>query len=443
MLWLRFCAYLLLGVLAGCGGGGGGGSDNPPNDTPPPLNPNPNILLIISDDVGLDASSGYTIGTELPATPTLDALAANGLIFDNAWANPVCSPTRATLLTGRYGYRTGVLTAGDDISLDETSLQSFIDTNIPNTYSHAAFGKWHLAGEENGADDNPNLMGVDHYAGLPAGAGRANYYDWTLVQDGQSEEGIDYTTTAFADLASDWIATQQQPWFAWLAFNAAHTPFHVPPRDLYDRDTLPENPTEPVDELPYYLAAIEAMDFEIGRLLDRLSPTVRANTIIIYLGDNGTPRQVVQGHASDHGKGSVYEGGVAVPMIIAGRGVTRIGEREDGLVGSVDLFATIASLAGTNTDEINDSKSFAHLLTEATTSRREYAYAEIENDDRSDWTIRNDRYKLVERMDTGEAPVQELYDLEADPFEQNNRVNDIDLAATLIELQTQAALIRQ
>ena len=134
---------------------------------------------------------------------------------------------------------------------------------------------------------------------------------------------------------------------------------------------------------------------------------------------------------------------MAVPMIITGRGVTRVGEREDGLLGSIDLFATIASLAGTNTDEFNDSKSFAPLLTDATTSRREYAYAEIKNEDRSDWTIRNDRYKLVERMATGEAPVQELYDLEADPFEQNNRVNDIDLAATLIELQAQAALIRQ
>ena len=75
--------------------------------------------------------------------------------------------------------------------------------------------------------------------------------------------------------------------------------------------------------------------------------------------------------------------------------------------------------------------------------RREYAYTEIKNEDRSDWTIRNDRYKPVERMATGEAPVQELYDLEADPFEQNNRVNGIDLAATLIELQAQAALIRQ
>ena len=184
------------------------------------------------------------------------------------------------------------------------------------------------------------------------------------------------------------------------------------------------------------------MDHEIGRLLDGLSLEDRANTIIIYMGDNGTPRQVVQGHARNHGKGSVYEGGVAVPLIISGRGVTRVGARESGLVGSVDLFATIASLAGTNTEEFNDSKSFAHLLTEATASRREYAYAEIKSydrDDRDDWAIRNTRYKLIDRLGLG----QELYDLETDRFELDNRIDDIDLAATLTELQAQAALIRQ
>ena len=443
----RACACIFLTILAGCSGGYDGDGDSmPPVDNgPAPLNPNPNILLIISDDVGLDASSGYTVGIVLPSTPTLDALAANGLIFDNAWANPVCSPTRATILTGRYGYRTGVLSAGDDISLNETSLQSFIDTNIPNTYSHGAFGKWHLAGPENGEDDNPNLMGLDRYAGLPAGAGGTNYYDWTLVQDGQSEEGIDYTTTAFAELAGNWIAAQQQPWFAWLAFNAAHTPFHVPPRELYVGDTLDENPPDGTDPLPYYLAAIEAMDQEIGRLLDGLSQTVRANTIVIYLGDNGTPRQVVQGHIPSHGKGSVYEGGVAVPLIISGRGVTRVGERESGLVSSVDLFATIADIAGTNTDEFNDSKSFSHLLTAATPSRREYSYAEIQSEatinrvERDDWTIRNDRYKLVDRL----GPGQELYDLETDPFELTNLIGDVSLAATLAELRAEAALIRQ
>ncbi|MEE8543174.1 MAG: sulfatase-like hydrolase/transferase, partial [Gammaproteobacteria bacterium] len=133
-------------VIAGCGSGG---SSSPAGTADPiTLNENPNILLVISDDLGLDASSNYAVGIESPVTPTLDALAANGLVFDNAWAYPVCSPTRATILTGKYGFRTGVLWPGDEISLNETSLHSFIDTNAPNTYNHAVIGKWHLAGRD-------------------------------------------------------------------------------------------------------------------------------------------------------------------------------------------------------------------------------------------------------------------------------------------------------
>ena len=174
-IWL---IHILAGAaLAGCGGGGGnggsaGGGDGGAGTQPDPgptLNDHPNILLVISDDLGLDASSGYQVGTELPATPTLDELAANGLIFDNAWATPLCSPTRATILTGRYGIRTRVLAPGDPISMNETSLQSFIDSNVPNTYSHAVIGKWHLSGRDNGGIDNPNLMGIDHFAGFQGG----------------------------------------------------------------------------------------------------------------------------------------------------------------------------------------------------------------------------------------------------------------------------------
>lgn len=125
-----------------------------------------------------------------------------------------------------------------------------------------------------------------------------------------------------------------------------------------------------------------------------------------------------------------------MPLIVSGRGVTRVGERESGLVSSVDLFATIADLAGTNTNEINDSKSFAGLLSAATTPPRKYAYTEVENR----WAIRNDRYKLVQRF--GFEP--ELYDLQVDYFEQDNLLdNGIDVSAILAELQAQAALIRQ
>jgi arylsulfatase A-like enzyme len=359
----------------------------------------------------------------------------------------VCSPTRATILTGKYGIRTGVLWPGDEISLAETSLQSFINTNVPNTYNHAVIGKWHLAGRDQakpGYIDNPNLMGIDYFAGL-IGGGVGDYFSWPLVENGQSSDSQDYTTTAFVDLTIDWIAGQQGPWFAWLAFNAPHTPFHLPPLGLHDRDTLSADQAAiDADPRPYYLAMIEAMDREIGRLLASFSAETRANTVIIYIGDNGTPRQVIQGHVPGHGKGSVYEGGVAVPLIVSGRGVTRTGERESALVSSVDLFATIAALAGTGTEEFNDSKSFAELLSNATTGLREYAYTEIKRDMdpffRDDWAIRNDRYKLIQRL----ASEQELYDLEADPFEQDNLLaNGSDVSVILAELQAQANLIRQ
>lgn len=147
------------------------------------------------------------------------------------------------------------------------------------------------------------------------------------------------------------------------------------------------------------------MDAELGRSLDSLSPEERGNTIIIYIGDNGTPRQVVQGYRDARGKGSVYEGGVGVPLIVSGGGIARRGDRESALVASVDLYATIAELAGSGVKEINDSKSFAQLLVEPATGRREFVYAEFADARREDWTIRNDRFKLVSRSNVGD----ELY----------------------------------
>lgn len=447
-----FVCVLASIAFSGCGGGGGGsngdggggsggGTGTQPNPGPT-LNEHPNILLVISDDLGLDASSGYQVGTDLPTTPTLDELAASGLIFDNAWATPLCSPTRATILTGRYGIRTGVLSPDDSIPLAETSLQSFIDSNVPNTYTHAVIGKWHLSGRDNGGIDNPNLMGIDHFAGFQGG-GVGDYFNWTLIENGRESSSDVYTTTRFVDLAIEWIAAQEAPWFAWLAFNAPHTPFHLPPPDLHDRDSLsPAQQEIDRDPLPYYLAAIEAMDREIGRLLDSFSADTRANTVIIYMGDNGSPRRVYQGSPRQRGKGSVYQGGVAVPMIVSGRGVSRTGEREDALVSSVDLFATIADLAGAGTMAFNDSLSFADLLSNASPGPRSYAYTEVVSEtlDRDEWAIRNDRYKLMRQLPSPE----ELYDLLADPMEQENLLlNGTNVDVILAELRGQLAIIRE
>ena len=175
MIRLGFLIALLLNILWACSSGG----DSAPSagsgtTTPPPVGPGPgptpgpsgapNILLIIADDLGFDAFSQYPDGgTESPITPTLDMLATEGLVFDNLWVNPTCSPTRATLLTGRYGIRTGVFVPGDPIGLSELSVQSYVSDNAPTPYSNALIGKWHLSGMGN--SDGPNLMGIEHYDG--------------------------------------------------------------------------------------------------------------------------------------------------------------------------------------------------------------------------------------------------------------------------------------
>jgi len=157
----------------------------------------------------------------------------------------------------------------------------------------------------------------------------------------------------------------KQAWFLWLAFNAPHTPFHLPPANLHSRDLSGTESDIAANPLPYYFAAIEAMDTEMSRLLGSLDAETLANTIIIFLGDNGTPGQVAQfPYSRSKAKGSLYQGGVNVPLFISSPGITRTNERETALVNTTDLFSTIAALAGVNVGQVNDSISFESLLSE-------------------------------------------------------------------------------
>lgn len=197
----------------------------------------PNILLIIADDIGIEACPGYNIGAIKPNIPNLENLADNGLTFYNSWASPLCSPTRATILTGRYGYRTGVLNAEDASTIDisEKTIQTFLDENTNSAYSHAIIGKWHLSNNE---PNRPNEMGVNYFAGLISGAVQ-NYNNWLFTGNGQNKPIDDYITTKITDLAIDWIGNQSNPWFCWVAYNAAHTPFHLPPSYMHSQGNLP------------------------------------------------------------------------------------------------------------------------------------------------------------------------------------------------------------
>jgi len=337
----------------------------------------------------------------------MQSLRDAGLSFSNCWVNPTCSPTRASILTGKYGYRTDVKWAGDELSNDEKSLHTYLKEQGNPDYSTALIGKWHLSGNNNNAD--PESYGIDHFAGIPKG-GVQDYYNWDLLEDGVNVQMTKYITETFTDLSIDWVSDQDSPWFLWLAYNAAHTPFHTPPSSMHSQGDLPEY-TDDLDPLPYYLAAIEAMDFQIGRLLGSMTDDVLDNTVIIFIGDNGTPGKVAQSpYSSNTSKGSLYQGGVNVPLYLSGHGVDRIG-LDDNLINGTDLFSTIGQLAGA----IHDSQSFKPLLTEATTLR-EYQYAEVRNENTDQWAISNGKYKLI--VDANRK--NELYNLSIDPTEQND-----------------------
>lgn len=406
MIRITILSILILFSLLSC-------TKDEENDNSDEMTSLPNILLIIADDLGKDAISGYSEGNTKPNTPHIDGIRTSGITFNNLWVYPTCSPTRASVITGKYGYRTGVKWAGDALNNSEEILQQYIKTQTNNEYVTAVVGKWHLADESN-STFNPESLGMDYYAGLlPGGAG---YTQWMLSEDGQNKIQNTYITEKFTDLAINWIEEQEKPWFMWLAYTAPHVPFHLPPTEMHSHTELPEY-AEGMDALPYYHAAIEAMDYQIGRLLESMPEEERANTTIIFLGDNGTPNQVAQAPYSNvTAKGSLYQGGINMPLFISGAQVLR-NDEENSLINSTDLFATIIELTGITLPEIHDSKSFKSLLSR-TSSHRDYIYSEMEYGTRDMWTIRNDQYKIIIDANGGD----EMYDLSSDPYENNNLI---------------------
>lgn len=395
----------------------------------------PNILLIIADDMGKDATYGFDEGSIKPQTPNINSIKSNGITFNNFWSYPTCSPTRASIITGKYGYRTGVKWAGDILPNNEISLQKYIKQNTGNRYKTALIGKWHLSGN---TDFDADDFGIDYYSGILGGAVQ-NYFQWDLTTDGGTNSQSGYTSKIFSDLAIDWIDDQDQPWFLWLAYNAPHTPFHRPPLIMHSQGQL-SNYTQGVDPMPYYLAAVEAMDFQIGRILSSITQDELENTVIIFMGDNGTPNQVSQlPFRNNSVKGSLYQGGINVPIFISGSGVNRQGD-DYNLLTSTDLFSTIAQISGVSTAEIHDSKSFINLFS-SDQEHRNYQYSEMSSPNHDRWAISDGQYKLIIEL----GGTDEFYDLLADPYENSNLMNEglstnqasrkADLEAELISIR--------
>lgn len=388
-----------------------------------------NFLVVVADDVGVDKVNVYSRddlyghpgeGASPGPTPTIDALATDGVLFRNAYGYPTCSPTRAAALTGRYGFRTGIgnPSGGPLLDIDETLLPEL----LAGTHSNAAFGKWHLGGND---PDHPNDSGFAHFAGALAGQ-IPSYFLWPKLTDGVVEPGYAvYATTDNADEAIASIAGfGANPWFVWLAFNAGHTPFHAPPAGLHTQVLAGVPALTPV---PHYEAAVEAMDTELARVLASIPADVLADTTIVFMGDNGTTSEVVEPpFIATKAKSTTFEGGINVPFIVKSPRVplAERGSESLALVHVVDLFASVAEIAGV-ASAAEDSHSLLPYLEDpslGTLAARPYAYSEkfspngLGPYDDEERAIRGERYKLIWRN----GSYEDLYDLELDPFEETN-----------------------
>jgi len=346
----------------------------------------PNILLIIADDLGNDALSGFNNNNSNPHTPTLDSLRMKGITFSNVWSSPVCSPTRAGLLTGKYGFKTNVLDAGDKLDENEISVQEKIDMVFNDTYSFGVIGKWHLSGTPTIAS-HPLNFNLDYYAGT-IGGGVRSYYDYSIIENGNSYDENTYVTKKFTELAFKWIKSQSKPWFLWLSEIAPHTPFESPPQGTYSQNDLST-------DLGKFKSSIESLDYYINQLFNEMDSDTKLNTLIIFLGDNGTDNSVLQGYPSRHGKGTLYEGGVRVPLIISGNEVKRIGSSDASLIQTLDIPALILNYIGGDA-LFADGESFIHLLSEES-NHREFLFSESVNDNNEVFAVKNKNYKLLNK----------------------------------------------
>jgi len=307
----------------------------------------PNIIVILTDDQGWGDLSVH--GNTNLSTPNIDRLAAQGMSFDRFYVAPICSPTRAEFMTGRYNPRTGVKSASrgeERIDLDETTV--FEDFKAAG-YHTAAFGKWH-----NGMQPpyHPNARGIDEYYGFCSGHW-GHYYSPMLEHNGEIVTGEGFLIDDFTTRAMNYIeAHKEEPFFVYLPYCTPHSPMQVPDRwwDKFENHDLPLRARKDQSEnLPHARAALamcENIDWNVGRLMQKLNDLkIADNTIVIYFSDNGPNGFRWNGDMKGK-KGTVDEGGVRSAFFIRWPAKIKAGSKTDTISGSIDLKPTLLDLAG-------------------------------------------------------------------------------------------------
>ena len=388
----------------------------------------PNVVLILSDDQGWGDLSMN--GNTNIHTPNIDKLAQNGVTFDRFYVCPVCSPTRAELLTGRYHVRGGVYSTsagGERLDLDETTIaQVFKQAG----YVTAAYGKWH-----NGMQPpyHPNARGFDDYYGFCSGHW-GNYFSPMLEHNGEIVTGDGYLTNDLTNHGINFMEkNKDKSFFLYLPYNIPHAPMQVPDRwwnkyagkEIRMRNRDPEK-----EDVPFTRAALamcENIDWNVGRLVAKINELgITDNTIIIYFSDNGPNSWRWNGDMKGR-KGSTDEGGVRSPMCISWQDKFIAGKKVTEIAGAIDLLPTLVDLAGIDfqPEKTLDGMSLKPLLMEENPEWKErYIYSYWRNRT----SVRSPKYRLDNDG--------QLYDMENDPGQRTNiAANHPDITKKLMAAQ--------
>lgn len=434
----------------------------------------PNIVVIVSDDHGY-ADRSVLGRVEDVSTPALDRLAVEGMSFEQAYVTaPVCSPSRAALISGQYQGRWGSQWFDDSRFPDH--LPSLAEQLRAIGHTTAYLGKVHYGPEGPGDRGTPPHHGFDQsFYGLAGQQmGRLNYlrHSTSAVSEYgdfaasasavqpmlDGDELVDCEEFLTAELGRrarefvDGCADREEPFFLMLAFNAVHNFCWQLPREELVRRGLPARPDYHGGEADYlawydgqiapefehgreyYVAQLELMDAEIGRLLDRLDDRGLAqDTIVVYLTDNGGSTCNFASNAPLRGtKYTLWEGGIRVPLLVRWTGGPVVaGGRSDGIVSSMDLYPTLLDLAGATREK--HAHCDGRSLRDALHGEPDTGHDELHWDNGFQWAVRSGRWKMVfvdqdsagvrglrivEHADPG--PALRLHDLVADPSEQHD-----------------------
>ena len=372
----------------------------------------PNIVLIMADDQGW-GDLGSSGNTNLN-TPNIDAIAKYGVSFENFYVQPVCSPTRAELLTGRHFPRTGVYSTsagGERMDYDETTLAEILQKA---GYRTAAYGKWH-----NGMQPpyHPNSQGFDDFYGFASGHW-GNYFSPMLEHNGKIVQGEGFLVDDLTDRGLAFIeAHQESPFFLYLPFNTPHSPMQVPDnywnkfKDKELNKFSDDRDAEDVDFTRAALAMVENIDHNVGRIMAKLRKLyLEDDTIVIYLSDNGPNGSRWNGGMRGT-KGHTDEGGVRSPFYMQWKDSLPEGHRISEIASALDILPTLAHLIDVPpvTAKPINGKDLTPLLFE---QEKEWSDRLIFNHWNGKTSVRTQKYRLDHE--------NRLYNIPSDREQQND-----------------------